>query len=190
MALSDYNIKATKKMSCKCKLGDSCATCSASGGSDLGGMVDLLGRIRTLTNEISKFSSVISVQYTKIQELECRIAEISGICEDSAVNNRGKRKKVSKKKKVRKTLSKDNGSAGMSSQGEENSFSDSRLNCSALSDRTKLEQRYLSRVNCYYSEDDDSEYSKSRTPSSDCETGKRCKRRRRVKSGAKVKGRV
>ena len=186
MALSNGESRVARNANCECNEGDSCALCSAAAGRDcgnLGGAMSvLLGRIHTLTNEVSNLSKFITVQNTRLQNVEGRIVKASESCED--VTSSEKRKKANKRRKVRK----EKVNLGMISQ---DSVLDNRLNVSALSNRTEQiqKQRYLSRVNCYYSEDDDSEIRSSGTSGSESETGKRRKRRRRVKSGAEVKQR-
>lgn len=204
MALSDNEGKTMKNIKCKCKEGNSCAMCSASSGSDLGNlagvMAELLGRIKTLTNHVSDLSGFINVQNTRIENLEGRSGEGNESCEDSTESKRcdrvgqtidaeiiGKSRKASKRE-VRKEKLKDRGNLGMRSQCEESVLENVNLSASRKRTKRKQKQRYFSSVTCFSSEEVSSGNRSSGTSDSDSEVGKRCKRRR-VKSGEKVKQR-
>ena len=192
MALSNGEIGASNFYSCNCKSGELCTMCTVPSGSDRanleGSVSNLLGKIHTLMSEVSKLSKFIKVQNDRIQKLEGKSVVTNGSCEESVSVSR-RRKSKNRKRKVRKEMSKNISDSEVSFQGENDSVLSSRLSYSAVS-KNKCQnnkQAYLSSVNCFYSEESDSESYKPGASGSESGDGKRRKRKRRVKSGAKVK---
>lgn len=197
MASVEKDSRVTNTMVCQCKEGKLCAFCSAASSSDFANvMKELLTQINSLNNQVTDLSKCVRGQHNRLHKLESNGVEGSESSVESSgdkscdqtvqpikAKSLGKNKKAFRNKKVTKRKMKDR-------RMEKEPVPEKGLGLSALNNRSKhnRKQRYFSSEARSSAEQLSSENS-SVSSGSDSEVEKKCKRRRRVKSGAEVKQR-